>query len=123
MELLIIARDDGRYHHPEKPAGAWQVGDVVRVEQDGYAWGRMESKEVWLATGGKEEDWSGRFIIVQAPMTRLEAESLMHREVSDVARRRVMVDVATLVSDPKTAGRVVIDSETMLSSTVDKALR
>jgi hypothetical protein len=123
MELLIIARDDGRYHHPDKPVGAWQVGDVVFVAPDGYAWGRRESKEVWLSTGGKEEDWPGRFIIVQAPMTPLEAESLVHSEVDDVARRRVMVDVAKLVADPKKAGRVTIDREQMLSVTVNKAPR
>ena len=38
---------------------------VVTVQPDSHQWGRMESKQVWLASGGSKQDWSDDFFVLR----------------------------------------------------------
>jgi len=40
---------------------------VVTVQPDAHKWGRMESKQAWLQSGGLEQDWRGSFVVLKAP--------------------------------------------------------
>jgi hypothetical protein len=40
---------------------------VVTVQPDAHKWGRMESKQVWLQSGGLEQDWRGDFVVLKVP--------------------------------------------------------
>jgi len=66
-EILIKAKD---YTHPDPikdRIGSYKIGMIVMVTADGYGWGPRESKQVWLAQGGAEVDWPGKFVIVRIP--------------------------------------------------------
>jgi len=57
-EILVRAQDGMVGHF---------AGDPVFIAPDGHSWGRRESKQAWLASGQREVDWSGNFIIVKLP--------------------------------------------------------
>jgi len=40
---------------------------IVTVQPDSHKWGRMESKQVWLMSGGLEQDWKDDFFVVKVP--------------------------------------------------------
>ena len=40
---------------------------VVTVQPDLHQWGRMESKQAWLASGGLEQDWPSDFVVLRIP--------------------------------------------------------
>lgn len=40
---------------------------IVTVQPDSHKWGRMESKQAWLMSGGLEQDWKGDFFVVKVP--------------------------------------------------------
>jgi hypothetical protein len=60
-EVLIRAKTNG----PD--AMHWKQGDIVYIAPDGHAWGRMETKSAWVASGGDPTQWSGDFWLVKVP--------------------------------------------------------
>jgi hypothetical protein len=47
----------------------WKIGDIVAVQENGFNWGLLESKEKWIAAGriGAEWDPAQGFFILKLP--------------------------------------------------------
>jgi len=72
--------------------------DPVRIEPDGFTWGRLESLDVWVSQGNLAADWpkKGVFVIVSVPgvdhllFKFLEEEGSLDVERDDVDGNRVL---------------------------------
>lgn len=68
-EILFYARNN-THPDPEKDRrGCYKRGMPVQVQEDGHVWGRLESKQVWIAEGRDPAQWpsQGKFAIVKIP--------------------------------------------------------
>ena len=63
-ECLIKAEDFVASGTLNDQLGAYKRGDLVAVFPSGHVWGRLESKQVWVAEGNAAEDWPNKFRIV-----------------------------------------------------------
>lgn len=69
MEALIFLANNTHTDPVKERRGCWKRGMVVTVQEDGWTWGRMESKQVWIAEGNAAAEWpnQGRMGIVKIP--------------------------------------------------------
>ena len=44
-----------------------RTGRVVTVQPDMHRWGRRESKQEWLRSGGLEPEWREPFVVIKVP--------------------------------------------------------
>ena len=51
-------------------------GDIVTVRNNGERWGRLESKQEWVAAGGDPAEFPGLYGVVQVSDDGLHAENL-----------------------------------------------
>ena len=85
-EILIFAKNN-THPDPEKDRrGCYKRGMPVVVFEDGHAWGREESKQVWIAEGKPAADWpgQGKFVILKIPgVPAAKAQELISHQVED----------------------------------------
>lgn len=83
MEMLIYLRAN-----PD--SASWTRGMIVAAHEDGWPWGREESKQVWIAEGRAAADWpkQGHWCIVRLPNVQL-AEMAPYLQPDMVAGGRV----------------------------------
>lgn len=85
-EILLCARND-QLADPEKDRRCgFKLGHVVVVKEDGATWGRLESKQQWIAEGNAAADWpnQGRLVIVKIPgPTAARASALLDEQTED----------------------------------------
>ena len=60
-EILFKVKTNG----PE--VGHWKLGDIVVVRENGWTWGREETKAAWIAAGGTAETWPEYFFLLKLP--------------------------------------------------------
>ena len=63
-ELLVRARHT-LTGNTETDKGVWRRGDVIVIEEDGYAWGIQELKANWLAVGNTSATWHKNTFMVK----------------------------------------------------------
>lgn len=107
MEALIFIANNTNPDATKDRRGCWKRGMVVNVFEDGHVWGRLESKQVWIAEGNSAASWpqQGRVAILKIPgVTAARAEALLERQLVD--------DAGQPVSDTyrRRAWRLVFDS-------------
>lgn len=87
MELLLCARNDNHITDPVKERlCAFKAGHVVVVKEDGATWGRLESKQQWIAEGNAAADWpnQGRLVIVKIPgVQAARGQALLDEQTED----------------------------------------
>lgn len=68
-EALIFIKDNTHTDPIKDRRGAYKSGYVVVVQEDGWAWGRLESKGRWIADGRNPAEWpnEGKLGIVKIP--------------------------------------------------------
>lgn len=62
-EILIKFGDQGLL------VGGFKSGDPVTVQGDGFEWGRVESRAVWVAQGNDPAFWPGNTVMLKIPGT------------------------------------------------------
>lgn len=116
-QLLVIARDDGRWFVPAisiKYPRVWKPGDIVGVFPDSWRPGREESKAAWVAAGNRAQDWHGRFYVISVPDLRLsDGVTLTYQAVDDQVRRQYAVDFSLFT--PAQRNALQLDGEITLS--------
>lgn len=60
-EILVKFGDQGL------DVSAYRHGDPVVVRDDGWVWGRCESKAVWIAEGNDPAFWPGNTVMLKIP--------------------------------------------------------
>lgn len=85
-------------------ANHWKLGDIVAVRDDGWTWGRLETRAAWVAAGGIAEEWPGGFFLLKIPgvsVTTIEYMISLFPEATDIqgARRLWRFDVASLTQN------------------------
>lgn len=95
-EILLCARNDTHITDPVKERlRAFKAGHVIVVQEDGATWGRLESKQQWIAEGNAAVSWpnQGRLVIVKIPpVPAAKALALLAEATEDDAGAAV-VDV------------------------------
>jgi len=66
-ELLIKAKDHTHPDPTKDRRGAYKRGMVGAVCEDGHSWGRLESKQQWIAEGNDPALWHDKTVIVKIP--------------------------------------------------------
>ena len=87
-EILFSARDDTNDDPTRDRVAMWKRGYAIMVEDDGYAWTRLTSKQVWIAQGNQAADWpsQGKTVLVKIPGVPAEkARTLLDPQTEDDA--------------------------------------
>lgn len=68
-ELLIHARNNTHADPKIDRRGCYKRGMPVVVYEDGHVWGRLESKQTWIAEGNAAATWpsQGALVILKIP--------------------------------------------------------
>lgn len=86
MELLLCARNDQLSDPVKERRCSFKAGHVIAVKEDGAMWGRLESKQQWIAEGNLAVEWpnQGRLVIVKIPgPTAARALALLDEQTED----------------------------------------
>jgi len=84
-ELLVKARHT-LTADAEKNKGIWRRGDIIVVEEDGYAWGIQERKTNWVAAGNAPSTWHKQTFLVKIPgVPKAKAVAMLQDQQEDVA--------------------------------------
>lgn len=76
-EFLIRLTDAGA-----STRDCWKRGDIINVAPDGFAWGRKESKAVWIADGNDPAGWHDSTFLLKVPgLTLAKARNYVGPEV------------------------------------------
>jgi hypothetical protein len=65
MAELLIYASNNLSGDTETDKGRYRKGDIVVVKDDGWQWGRMESKAVWIAEGRVASEWPKTFVLLK----------------------------------------------------------
>lgn len=87
-ELLVFVRNNTNADPEKDRRGCYKVGYVVIAVDDGYTWGREESKAQWVADGGAAGSWpgQGRWVIIKIPgISAAKAKELINEQREDDA--------------------------------------
>ena len=85
-ELLIKAVDATNSDANKGRRGCYKRGMPVVVFEDGHTWGRLESKQQWIAEGNTAGSWpsQGIFVIVKIPtVPAAKAQTLLNTQIED----------------------------------------
>ena len=83
MEALIFLANNTNPDIVKDRRGCWKRGMVVAVHEDGHVWGRLESKQVWIAEGRSAASWpqQGRMAILKIPgVSAARAKALLEMQ-------------------------------------------
>lgn len=87
-EILIKASNMTNSDPIKDRRGCYKRGMPVVVFEDGHTWGRLESKQQWIAEGNTAASWpsQGVFVIVKIPpVPAAKARSILeHQEEDDL---------------------------------------
>ena len=84
-ELLVKARHT-LTGDAEKNKGIWRRGDIIIVEEDGYAWGIQERKTNWVASGNAPSTWHKHTFLVKIPgVPKEKVAAMLQDQQEDVA--------------------------------------
>lgn len=85
MELLVFARNNTNPNADKDISGCYKRGMIVGVHEDGHTWGRLESKQQWIAEGNSAETWPSQdvFVIVQIPGVPAQKARMLLDEQTD----------------------------------------
>ena len=86
-EILVKARHT-LTADAEKNKGIWRRGDIIVIEEDGYAWGIQERKTNWVAAGNDPTTWHKNTFLVKVPgVPKSKAVALLvdeHTETEEI---------------------------------------
>lgn len=83
---ILIKIDDRINPDPEINRRCYKKGMAVAVFEDGHTWGRLESKQQWIAEGNTAASWpsQGIFVIVKIPtVLAAKAQALLEHQTED----------------------------------------
>lgn len=72
-------------------AGSGKRGYVVHIEDDGFAWGVMESIEAWVAKGFDPDGFPGTFAIIKIPGTPKADMEYLIQSLNDLMEEQQIV--------------------------------
>lgn len=74
----------------------YDKGMIVVIFEDGHTWGRLESKQQWIAEGNSADTWpsQGKFVIIKIPTVLADkARGLLeHQEEDDLGNPFIDTD-------------------------------
>lgn len=85
-EILIRASDKTNLDVEIDRKGCYKKGMVVAIFEDGHTWGRLESKQQWIAEGNTADSWpsQGIFVIVKiSSVLAAKALVLLEQQTED----------------------------------------
>lgn len=116
-ELLVFLANNTHADANKDRRGCWKRGMLVVVQEDGHIWGRLESKQVWIAEGNTAASWpqQGHLAILKIPgVPAAKARALLDPQNSDDAGVPVWDEVGEGTLVPATfrrrGWRLVFDS-------------
>lgn len=73
-EILFYAKNNTHADSVKDRRGCYKRGMPVCIQPDGHTWGRLESKQRWIAEGNTAASWpaQGQFVIIKIPGVTVE---------------------------------------------------
>jgi hypothetical protein len=85
-EILFHAKNNTHADSVMDRRWCYKRGMPVVLHEDGHTWGRLESKQQWIAEGNTAGSWpsQGQFVIIKIPgVTKAKALSFIDEQTED----------------------------------------